>query len=224
MRKYEVNLEGLKPGLLMHAHNVTFDDKLTEWRQEPGNKSKSKAGDDRSPAWRWLGYCYSTDGQLCLPTTNISAALIDAAKKTAKKGKETYKASFAAGVLFEDLGWPIMTPQSGVFSPVNIDDFDILMDDDLDFKRGQAMALERGFELHVGPVRVNRAAHIRVRPHFQEWKASGTIIVIDDEIDERILDIVFANAGGIKGLGDWRPSSSKPGPYGRFRFSLAEMK
>src|SRR5688500_18972337 len=57
-----VKIKGVTP-LLMHADNIEWADSMDEWNREPGNKATSKAGDDRTPAWRWLG-CLNHDSEI----------------------------------------------------------------------------------------------------------------------------------------------------------------
>jgi len=57
MEQYQVTLKGLTP-LLMHSDNLAFSERVTAWQKAPENKANSKAGDDRSPAWTWIGYLY----------------------------------------------------------------------------------------------------------------------------------------------------------------------
>ena len=45
--------------------------------------------------------------------------------------------------------------------------------------------------------------------------------MIDDQITTDVLRSILEYAGRYKGLGDWRPSSKTPGPYGTF---TAEIK
>ena len=52
--KYAVTLTGESP-LLMHADDLKWRSELDRWLANPENKRLSKAGDDRTPAWKWLG-------------------------------------------------------------------------------------------------------------------------------------------------------------------------
>jgi hypothetical protein len=51
MRNYEVTMTGTQP-LLLHADDIEWADRMSAWKDDPANKKTSKAGDDRSPAWR----------------------------------------------------------------------------------------------------------------------------------------------------------------------------
>ena len=52
--RYSVTLVGETP-LLMHQDNLAWEDAMMQWRKDPANKKVSVAGDDRSPAFRWIG-------------------------------------------------------------------------------------------------------------------------------------------------------------------------
>ena len=54
MRTVRIELTGKMP-LIMHADNIEWADEMEAWRTNPANKAKSKAGDDRTPPWRWIG-------------------------------------------------------------------------------------------------------------------------------------------------------------------------
>jgi hypothetical protein len=78
-----------------------------------------------------------------------------------------------------------------------------------------------GFQLFVKRAKIGQAKHIRVRPRFDTWGASGELIIIDDQITDRVLTDIFDIAGRLKGLGDWRPSAPQaPGPFGTFEAKI----
>src|SRR6516164_8996576 len=54
IRNVNVELTSKAP-MLMHADNIEWADAMEEWKNEPSNKAASKAGDDRTPPWRWIG-------------------------------------------------------------------------------------------------------------------------------------------------------------------------
>lgn len=61
--RYKFELMGI-PGsdLLLHADDIDWADKLGDWRKDPKNRSISRAGDDRSPGFTWIGSLYH-DGE-----------------------------------------------------------------------------------------------------------------------------------------------------------------
>ena len=76
MRTYAVTLTGKTP-LLMHHDNIEWADFMDEWKSNPDNKAGSKAGDDRSPAWRWLGAAYHDGKNFAMPQANIMRCLME---------------------------------------------------------------------------------------------------------------------------------------------------
>jgi len=85
-----------------------------------------------------------------------------------------------------------------------------------DFDKHQSAAAGAGFMLFLKRAKIGTSKHIRVRPRFDEWSASGTLNVWDDQLKEEVVRDIFAYSGQYKGLGDWRPGGKTPGPYGMF--------
>ena len=90
MKQYKVTLNGLTP-LLMHNDNLSFSEKLTQWRKAPENKELSRVADDRSPAWTWIGYLYHDGKNIGINSDNIMTMLREGGSKVINRGKETYK-------------------------------------------------------------------------------------------------------------------------------------
>lgn len=65
---------------------------------------------------------------------------------------------------------------------------------------------------------MNRTPDVRTRPIFRRWAATAIAIEYKTNPlnDSQIINL-FAAAGVIIGLGDWRPQ--KGGPYGKFRIA-----
>ena len=124
----------------------------------------------------------------------------------------TYKRQSQSGILVNEILWPVVVPKGMVlWSKI------AALIEEPDFSVHQSTCTELGFELFVKSVRVGNAKHIRVRPRFDNWKASGTIAVMDEGITTQVLQDILDNAGRDCGLGEWRPSSPKaPGPWGTF--------
>ena len=219
MRRYQVTLTGATP-LLIHGDNVNFREVVKEWQKDPANKAKSVAGDDRSPAWTWVGYCYHDREHMTLPSDNLMTCIRDGAKKvpTGKRGA-SYKAQSQSGILVDQIGWPIETPLG--FVPW--DCVEMLVDEP-DFKVHLETAVELGFELFVKPAKIGRAKHIRVRPRFDTWSATGTVTILDDDISEAILRTILTQSGSYVGIGDWRPGSIASGQFGRFVATVEKIK
>jgi len=70
MQTYRVKITGTQP-LLMHADDIEWADQMERWKLDKDNKKNSKAGDDRTPAHRWIGSLYRNEaGEVVLPNEN----------------------------------------------------------------------------------------------------------------------------------------------------------
>ena len=117
--------------------------------------------------------------------------------------------------------WPIINngrqiPKSEIEKLIGNNDFD--------FHAETAEAL--GFELLVKRAKIGQAKHIRVRPLFRNWEATGTLTVLDPDmsgITHDMLSIILDQAGALIGLCDWRPSSPAAGAFGKFTHKLRKL-
>jgi len=214
MDRYNVTLTGLTP-LLMHMDNLVFSEKVKAWQKDPANKEQSVAGDDRSPAWTWLGYLYHNTKMVGMPADNLMTVLREGGSKVKNTGKETYKKQTQSGILIDQEQWDLTIGGKSV--PVA--ELNALIGCN-DFQKHLDAAESLGFELLVKRAKIGAAKHVRVRPLFREWKVTGSLTVIDPELSGltlRVLETILNQAGALCGLGDWRPSSpSKSGTFGRF--------
>jgi hypothetical protein len=219
MRRYDITITGSTP-LLMHPDNIEWADRLEAWKNDPGNKRESKAGDDRSPAWRWIGNLYSDGRLVALPSDNLMRAFMEGGAMVpvpgGKSGK-TFKAQSQSGMMVAEPYWPIDIKGANV----KISDIQPLMEVK-DFALHKARATELGFRLHVKRAKIGASKHIRVRPMFETWSAHGTINVWDEQITDRVLADILSYAGQYKGLGDWRPGGRTPGSFGMFTAQIRE--
>ena len=218
-KRYEVTLTGVTP-LLMHADNITFGERTKAWQKDPANKKNSTAGDDRTPAWLWLGYCYKADGLLVVDADNLMAMLRDAGKKCpAAKGKGSLKAATQSGIVVDQIGWPVVVGGH----TVDVTKLLAKLDNEEDFEVHEKIAADNGFELFVKRARIGAAKHVRVRPRFDNWSISGTITVLDSTLTKSVLETLFEQAGRFVGLCDWRPGSPASGRYGMFTSQLTAI-
>lgn len=220
MKTVNITLTSKMP-LLMHADNIDWADKMEEWKNDPNNKGKSKAGDDRTPPWRWIG-CLNFDdptkGVVTIPSEYIMRCIMaGAAMVPTGKGKTTFKSLSQSGLVCGEFQWPLLVngnaiPMADVREVIKAESF----------KENCAMAEAMGFSLFVKRAGVNGNKHIRVRPRFDNWSARGTITIVDDAITVENLRTIMEFAGRFKGLGDWRPSAPKmPGPFGTFEAKVS---
>lgn len=213
MRSYTVTLTGKMP-LLMHADNIEWADAMDGWKNDPANKKGSKAGDDRSPAFRWLGSLYHDGTHVAMPSDNLMRSFMEGGALVpvpgGKNGK-TFKSQSQSGMLVDGTHWPLMLGGTPVpVAPI------LALKAEGDFEKHQATAQKAGFSLHVKRAKIGARKHVRVRPIFESWSVSGTIHVWDEQITKEILAQIVTQAGLYKGLGDWRPGGKTPGPFGMF--------
>lgn len=215
MKQYRITLEGLTP-LLMHRDNLIYAEKLNAWRKAPDNKANSVNGDDRSPAWTWIGYVYHDGHILGVDSDNIMTMLREGGVKVSTgKGKETYKKQTQSGIMIDQQQWPIETGGQ----TVDIEPLQALIGE-LDFVKHIETAESLGFELSVKRAKVGQNKHVRVRPMFRTWKLQGSLTVLDEEVSgitSGVLETILNQAGALCGLCDWRPSSPRSsGRFGKF--------
>jgi hypothetical protein len=216
-----IGITGTMP-LLMHADNIDFADQMEDWKNNPDNKSKSKAGDDRTPPWRWIGclnFDDADDGVITIPAEYVMRSIMGgAAEVVTGKGKKTFKSQSQSGLLCRELHWPLLVNGKSV-SMASVNKVKKLKT----FKEQTEAAKDLGFSLFVKRARVGMAKHVRVRPLFSQWSTSGNITIIDEQISIKILETILKIAGERKGLGDWRPSAPSPGPYGMFTATVSVL-
>jgi len=214
MDQYKITLNGLSP-LLMHNDNLTFSEKLTAWRKAPENKEFSSPGDDRTPPWTWIGYLYTNGEHVGISSDNLMTMLREGgAKVHSGRGKETYKKHTQSGIMIDQIQWDVMVNGKKIL----VKDIEPLQEN-RDFIEHIKAAEKLGFELMVKRAKIGQSKHIRVRPMFRNWSATGSLTVIDSEISgitQEILQIILNQAGAVCGLCDWRPSSPSSGTFGKF--------
>ncbi len=218
-RTYQVKLTGETP-LLMHNDNLSWADEMKKWGMDPGNKKGSVAGDDRSPACRWIGSLYTESGKVVIPSDNLMTVLREGGKRCPTgKGQTTFKAQTQSGLVVDQSAWPIIVNGKDVpYAPLKA------LIDEPEFSLHETQATESGFSLFVKRAKIGQAKHIRVRPRFDSWSCSGTITVFDEMITTDVLKNILVFAGTYAGLGDWRPSSPKsPGPFGKFSAEVKQV-
>lgn len=220
MRKYQVTITGNTP-LLMHWDNIEWADELTAWKDDPLNAKLSKAGDDRTPAWRWIGSMYH-DGQFVgMPNDNLMRCFMEGGAMVPVPGGrsgKTFKAQTQSGMMVNESYWPLTI--GGAALPYS--EIEPLLQEN-DFKKHKETAAELGFGLHVKRAKIGTSKHIRVRPKFDKWQLTGTLSVWDDQITDRVIADVLRYAGQYKGLGDWRPGGKTPGSFGMFEAAVKEI-
>jgi hypothetical protein len=214
MRTYSITITGKTP-LLMHYDNIEWADFMDRWRSDPANKKVSKAGDDRSPAWRWLGSVYHDSQRVVMPQENLMRSIMEGGAMVpvpgGKMGK-TFKAQTQSGMMSVEPCWPLLVGGREIAWA----DIERLKDEQ-DFERHKEAVRALGFGLLVKRAKIGTSKHIRVRPEFPaEWQLRGHIAVWDEQITKDALQTILDFAGRYKGLGDWRPGGRTPGPFGTY--------
>lgn len=215
--------------LLMHRDNIYWADEMKAWQSDPINKKLGSPGDDRTPAYRWVGALYlsENDEHIGIPEGNLKRCLMEAgAQIPTGKGQKTFKSQSQSGLYLSKFSPLIL----GGNKPLAFGPIQKFLDDKptASFDEHVELVRKLGFDLDVATARPSKTArgrHIRVRPVFKDWMLSFSVIVLDDQITETVLNQLVTIAGLSKGLCDWRPSSSTPGHHGKFStVSIEEMK
>jgi len=218
-RTYRIEMTGQTP-LLMHHDNLQWAEVMKNWTMQPANKAVSIAGDDRSPAWRWIGNLYVEGGKVVVPSDNLMTVLREGGKRCPTgKGQSTFKAQTQSGIVVDQSAWPLIVSGKDVpYEPIKS------LIEESDFSKHEVIATSLGFALFVKRAKIGAAKHVRVRPRFDAWSCAGTVTVFDDMITLDVLQNILTFAGTYAGLGDWRPSSPKsPGPFGKFTATAKEV-
>lgn len=221
MEQYQVTLKGLTP-LLMHNDNLSFGEKIKAWQNAPENKALSQSGDDRSPAWTWIGYIYHDGQYLGINSDNIMTMLREGgAKVLTGKGKETYKKQTQSGIMLDQQQFCLYVGGQ----PIGLNEIKSLIGN-TEFNDHLKAAEQLGFELLVKRAKIGKAKHVRVRPMFREWEARGSLTVLDSELTgltHEVLATVLNQSGALCGLCDWRPSSPNSGTFGKFQSTVERI-
>lgn len=222
MNTYEFTIKGATP-LIMHADDLEKAELIEKWQKDPANKNATRAADDRCPPWGWKARLYYHGGRVVMPSDNLMPCLRTAGAQfkmgQGKRGK-TFKSETQAGLVFLDDGYPLIVKGN----EISADAIDAIDGTFAEQKAAFEELTSGGAKLDMRGARPNTTRHIRVRPFFYDWSFVGRVHVVDAVLTGEILEAIFQFAGDKVGLGNWRPSApSKPGPYGRFTASLAEV-
>lgn len=216
IRQYKVKLEGITP-LLMHWDNIEWADQMEIWRADPANKRLSKAGDDRTPAFRWIGCVYHDGKAVSISADNLARCLMEGGAMVpvpGGRGNKTFKSQTQSGMKVDSMFVTLMSAGKAISWPK----IEALIKEP-SFPAHLAAVKQMGFKLFTKRARIGATKHIRVRPCFDNWSLEFTISVWDEQITEDVLTSLFDYAGNYKGLCDWRPGSKTPGPYGMFKLA-----
>jgi hypothetical protein len=223
IRPFTVTLVGATE-LLMDRDNITFAERLTRWHKDPLNADKQSPGDDRAPAWGWLGKLHysEADNLVGIPQGMLSACLRAAATMIphpTAKGKKSLKEVSQAGIAFTQTCFPLLVhlPGQPGWHPIPYDDLytKLAEDEDFDVQVDTARMLGIRIDVRRSRPQFNRS-HVRVRPMFAPWRCVCQMSLMDDALTEAVTLQMFRTAGIYKGMGNWRPSAGRAGSYGTF--------
>lgn len=212
MEDVKITITGTMP-LLMHADNIDWADLMKKWSEKPENKRRSTAGDDRSPAFRWIGCLYHDQGVVTVPSEYLASCAMKGAAEvpTGKRGK-SFKELSQSALLWADLHYPLLVGGKGI--PIAKIEKGMELET---FPEHEALAVELGFVLFKKRARVGMSKHIRVRPRFDNWSLVARAHLVNKQLTKEVLQTIMDEAGRLKGLGDWRPGGKTPGPFGTFK-------
>jgi hypothetical protein len=218
--RFEFTLTGIRP-LLMHADDPAWGDVLKEWQTDPANRDISKAGDDRSPGFTWLGYLPDDGQNAAIPSSYIAASLRDAGKAVRiGKGQKTYKEAASSAVWLDSEFFPLLNDGK----PIPMASIRSRLCEVIDFREHLATARRHGFDLDMRRAKVGQSKHVRIRPRFNRWSLVGNLELADPEILRPEVLAQLFDIAGRRGLGDYRPGSKSPGPFGMFTAELKPIK
>lgn len=211
--------------LIMDRDNITFGSQVTRWQKDPDNKDAQAPGDDRAPAWGWLGklhYADTAEQWVGIPQDMLSACLRGAATgipHPSAKGRKTLKEVSQAGIIFRRTLFPLLVQAADTqaWGPISFADLYLKLGHEENFDVHEAVAKTYGLRLDVRRAKpqYNRS-HVRVRPMFGPWRCFVEATIVDEVLAPKVMATLWHQAGYYKGLGNWRPSVSKAGSYGTF--------
>ena len=204
--------------LLMRANNIKAQDDLRAYIKDPQNKNKLVPGDERTPPWSWMTGIYFDGGEVAFPSRNIMATIRHGATQFQIKGSKTYKEASQSEIYILEEYCQFETESGRRILKAELDAFR-----DEPFEKHLEEVEKLGFSLFCIRAKIGQSMPVRVRPRFEAgWKVKGILHTTDTSIDLVKLKQFFEYGGG-GGLGDWRPSSPHPGPYGRYCTKLKKL-
>jgi hypothetical protein len=218
-QQYQVTFTGLRD-MLLRADDISFASRVRQWGDAAENRKRIVPGDDRTPAWTWIGCLYNDSKFVVLPSDNLMTLIRDGAKRVpAGRRGATLKAQSQSGILIDSESWPILVDGQPIhWAPIR--DFQ----NEEDFSKHEQLANALGFELFTKRAKIGTSKHVRVRPRFRNWSMTGTVTIMDETITQPRLEEIFQQAGRYVGCGDWRPASPKsPGPFGLFTATVERI-
>jgi hypothetical protein len=215
--------------LLMDRDNISFAEEVVRWTKDPDNAEAQRAGDDRAPAWGWLGKLhYGLDGFVGIPENMLGPCIRGAGAMIPHptlRGGKTLKEASQSGIQFAQTSYPLFVPTLDGWTPIAYEPLYAQLKEEEDFSQHEAVVKTLGFTLDVRRAKpqYNRT-HIRVRPMLRSWRCVCGLAISDDVLSDDLVVKLFTLAGTHKGIGNWRPSVGKAGSYGMFGVEVGVPK
>jgi len=201
IKKIQISLQGISRLIMHNGRLADTSDSITQAVKNARDAYKKNPTADNWETFARLmmegGLYYTDEIGAYVPEDNLRSMLIKGGAGISKKGQKTYKAA-ASTLNFEcDYGFPILVDGKPVTSIKEL----------LENKRYRFERL----------VVITRQRVRSVRPVFPNgWECVLVVSYMPSIIEPKEIYNIFEGAGLEVGLGDWRPSSPKPGPFGRF--------
>ena len=188
--RMEVSLTGVTPMIIHNGRTANPMNSYSKAMKNITSKRKKTEEDiEELLSIQWESSLYWSDKiGLHMPTENILAALLKAAKKH-KLGP-----SISGFVFDEAVGFPIIAPHHDNFE---------------EFKKD----LSNKF---VKAVTIQRSKTISCRCILNNWALSFSCEIDESIIDPSSAKLVVETMSKRIGLGVWTPSHPKPGTFGKF--------
>lgn len=193
--KVKLKVEGISPLLMCNVRMANKNDPYKiELDRLLDKKDKKESDKDLIIKTEWMGRMYHNQEKtkVVMPSDNFVSSGWMGAKKS-KNGP-----SFMSAISILESEIPLLFPHANKVKDLN---------ELYQYKRyvdQRLVSQQRNVKI------------LRTRPIFREWSFEVDV-TIDTNIFklEKVLES-FYDAGTLVGLGDFRPSQSHPGPYGKY--------
>lgn len=160
-------------------------------------EDKETPADYENRTWKEKGH-YDASGNAFIPPMAFKGAIARAAQmldmSIPGRGKNKYTKHFVSGIMVTDC-LPLGVKKENV-------------------KPQWLSCSPKGIKGGMGV--------LRAFPHFESWKGSIKVMVLDDTITKEVFEKVVGEAGNFVGIGQFRPE--KGGYYGRFSVTSVEWE
>lgn len=216
--QYDFTLTGSTP-VIFHSNIVEKADLFEEWLKSDASANTPK-GDDRYPAWKWQLYVPTDEDAVAFPNVDVMAAIKNGAKKVTLRGQTTYLRDATTGIHVATEFCRFESPKG----PLTVKWMQKVATMTYAEQAQEVKKMGGRLRLDRLPINNGKSKNVRVRAEFPTWTVSGRIMVLHDMVPKDVFSKILENAGRYGGLGDYRPSSKKPGPYGQFTATIKAVK